>query len=524
MNTHSTTSLVQPQPLSAITLLEQDLFRLPPQVPHHGIANTYQNTARIRTGHKDLDNHALLGGLDRGSVVGISAEEDDFGLALGLQTIAYLFAFSPSSSPSAQDGEASSATAEVRAEERERKPKAMIVTTLPGTILLPQLRKALVDACSSAPSATAAPGNTQTQVKNCLQNISIARIFDLEGLDEVLNELSSSVRKDVVLITSMSPLLSNLFSNRERESALLFAGRLGLRLRHLSRRHSQQSPGPLIILLNSTTTTTVSTPAPPDSGFGEEVPERATDSTLRTIFGPAGLQTSGRGTQGRGMRKTETYTQAQPQTQTRTQAHTQAYRHGGSTFGNGTPGYGRGYGHGHGNHLSRGIGGATTTTTVKPAFGQVFAQMVDVHLLCRRLSSSVSLHIASTATSTAGTVRGTQGMMAHGAGGHSGNGYVWVVEVLLDEIGVYHYEENRQGDIHDDEDEIGKGDNKKGGRGRDGIEEDRDGDVKMEEGGNNQEGSSANMYQNKGRGVNESGREQRVRRRSREQRWAICEL
>ena len=69
-----------PTPLLASALLDQELFRLP-----HSRDDTIaeqQENSRLETGFQEIDEHVLLGGLDRGSVVGISAEEDDFALCV----------------------------------------------------------------------------------------------------------------------------------------------------------------------------------------------------------------------------------------------------------------------------------------------------------------------------------------------------------------------------------------------------------------------------------------------------------
>ena len=56
----------------------------------------------------------------------------------------------------------------------------------------------------------------------------------------------------------------------------------------------------------------------------------------------------------------------------------------------------------------------------KPSFGLVFAQMLDLHLLCTLVPRTKTDRVA---------------LMA--SGGTASVGYVWAVEVLLDELGVY---------------------------------------------------------------------------------------
>jgi len=60
-------------PLPASVLLNQQLAR----------QEELRRRGSILTGCSELDQYVLLGGLDRGSVVGISAEDDDVGLRVG---------------------------------------------------------------------------------------------------------------------------------------------------------------------------------------------------------------------------------------------------------------------------------------------------------------------------------------------------------------------------------------------------------------------------------------------------------
>lgn len=66
----------------------------------------------------------------------------------------------------------------------------MVVTTLPVTGLLPRLRKALVGEVSVVQDGLQ---NLQSKVRGCLERTSIARVFDIEGLWEVLRELEEAV-------------------------------------------------------------------------------------------------------------------------------------------------------------------------------------------------------------------------------------------------------------------------------------------------------------------------------------------
>ncbi|KAH8662101.1 hypothetical protein BX600DRAFT_512974 [Xylariales sp. PMI_506] len=135
-------------------------------VLHEIATSTKHELARkgpIRTGCREIDEDVLINGLERGCVVGVSAEEVNFGLLLAMQTIAHSLVSGQS----------------IR--------RAAIVTTLAAPVLLPMLRdiiKAQVEARwgQNHPEVNA-------QVRWCLEHISISRVFDIEGLCEVLDEL-----------------------------------------------------------------------------------------------------------------------------------------------------------------------------------------------------------------------------------------------------------------------------------------------------------------------------------------------
>lgn len=63
------------QPLPASVLLAQELAR----------KNLLCKKGNIRTGCQALDEYVLLGGLERGSVVGVSAEEEEMGMLVSLR-------------------------------------------------------------------------------------------------------------------------------------------------------------------------------------------------------------------------------------------------------------------------------------------------------------------------------------------------------------------------------------------------------------------------------------------------------
>ncbi|TGJ84879.1 hypothetical protein E0Z10_g3882 [Xylaria hypoxylon] len=126
----------------------------------------------VPTGCPEIDDALLLGGgFERGCVVGISTEEVDFGLLLGLQTIARALVFEGSPTTS-------------------RGGSATIITTLPVTIILPFLR----DVIRSQVQIKLGPRHPgiDVELRRCLEVISISRIFDIEGLWEVLHELDEA--------------------------------------------------------------------------------------------------------------------------------------------------------------------------------------------------------------------------------------------------------------------------------------------------------------------------------------------
>ncbi|KAK4137058.1 hypothetical protein BT67DRAFT_440059, partial [Trichocladium antarcticum] len=356
------------QPLPASVLLEQELAR----------KNLLCKKGNIRTGCKELDEYVLLGGLERGSVVGVSAEEEEMGMLLGLQTVANTLG-------------------------RNSMARAMVVTTLPANVLLPKLRMALVRQLCAAPGDGVR--NLQGRVGECLERIAIARVFDIDGLWEVLGELEDTASAadtggpqpdqgattaqkpgtraegggvssqdldhdaeerlsfpepptadpvstgapaplpDIILITHASSLLNALFTGRDKQAAHDSMLRLAAHLHHFTR--ATRLGGPLVMFLNSTTA-----PAHPDPAAAQDAarPARHPEPTLRSIFSPAPPRQAAHG------------------------------------------------------YLAR---------RSKPSFGMVFAQMLDLHLLCTRVPRTR-------------------------AGAAAGDGsFAWVVEVLLDEMGMY---------------------------------------------------------------------------------------
>ncbi|KAI8294004.1 hypothetical protein K4K56_003439 [Colletotrichum sp. SAR 10_98] len=176
---------------------------------------------------------------------------------------------------------------------------------------------------------------------------------------------------DIILITHFSTLMTALFTGRDRASAHDGLQSLSAFLRYLSR---SLSSSPLIMLLNSTSSSKSKTltepppmppseaPPPPDERSSSSKPLAA---TLRSVFNPPQLD---------------------------------------------IPGY----------------AGHAAARRNKPTFGLVFAQLLDLHLLCTKVPR---------------TREDAERLYAPPDRGDGGRGggvrYTWVVEVLLDELGVW---------------------------------------------------------------------------------------
>lgn len=73
----------------------------------------------------------------------------------------------------------------------------------------------------------------------------------------------------------------------------------------------------------------------------------------------------------------------------------------------------------------------------KPSFGLVFAQLLDIHILCSRVPRTRA-DAEAEAEARAMAVSGeTEGVGGGGGAGGPRRRFAWVVEVLLDEIGVW---------------------------------------------------------------------------------------
>ncbi|KAI1405221.1 hypothetical protein F4819DRAFT_32715 [Hypoxylon fuscum] len=148
-----------PEPASGATLYELEAAR----------REDVARRGRVKTGCAEIDDEVLLGGgFERGCVVGVSAEEAELGVLAGLQTVAHNVVFGT-------------------------KQRAAIITTLAVSAILPKLRdviRAQVQA-KLGPAANHQQQVVNAEVRRCLEQISVSRVFDIEGLWEVMSELET---------------------------------------------------------------------------------------------------------------------------------------------------------------------------------------------------------------------------------------------------------------------------------------------------------------------------------------------
>lgn len=204
---------------------------------------------------------------------------------------------------------------------------------------------------------------------------------------------ADSRHSDMILVTHMSTLLSSLFRQREKDTAHQMLQLLSSHLRYLTR--SPDHGGPLIMILNSTTNSQeapAATSTKPDPGQGRPSPPPPPPPEAPDTRGPN-----------------------RPLDPTLR-----------SIF-NPPPLPATGLAYAHDTPLSR---------RNKPSFGLIFTQMLDMHLLCTRVprarADAEVLFAPRGQAAGAGTGAGTTAVR-----------YGWVVEVLLDEVGVWEGEGTR---------------------------------------------------------------------------------
>ncbi len=82
MDTNRPRNAATTKPLPASLVLDQELAR----------RELLSANGNLMTGCSELDDYLLLGGFERGSVVGVSAEEEEMGL---LVSFLFFFVFAP---------------------------------------------------------------------------------------------------------------------------------------------------------------------------------------------------------------------------------------------------------------------------------------------------------------------------------------------------------------------------------------------------------------------------------------------
>ncbi|EFQ32659.1 uncharacterized protein GLRG_07803 [Colletotrichum graminicola M1.001] len=122
----------------------------------------------LRVGCREMDEEVLVGGFERGTVVGISSESDQMGLLISLQSLA---------STLCEEGGGDTS--------KEKDARAMVVTTQPPATVLPTLRDAIRAELRARGTAEA---EVKSKLRSCLERVSVSRVFDLEGLWEVLGD------------------------------------------------------------------------------------------------------------------------------------------------------------------------------------------------------------------------------------------------------------------------------------------------------------------------------------------------
>ncbi|KAI1212759.1 uncharacterized protein F4807DRAFT_348668 [Annulohypoxylon truncatum] len=122
----------------------------------------------LKTGSAEIDESVLLGGFERGQVAGVSAEEAEFGVLVGLHTVAHATVFGAAR-------------------------KATIITTLAPAAILPMLRDVIRVQVQAkfGPAAAHRQQEVNAEVRRCLELISVSRVFDVEGLWEVISEIET---------------------------------------------------------------------------------------------------------------------------------------------------------------------------------------------------------------------------------------------------------------------------------------------------------------------------------------------
>ncbi|KAF9879625.1 hypothetical protein CkaCkLH20_03168 [Colletotrichum karsti] len=142
------------EPISADVLLRRETKR----------RDALREMGRVRTGCRGVDEYVLAGGFERGSVVGISAENEQLGVLISMQAVAK----------------------EVCGGDGSGESRVMVVTAQPPPAVLPTLR----DAVKAELAVLGVPAaEVKGRLRSCLERVSVSRVFDFDGLWEVLGDL-----------------------------------------------------------------------------------------------------------------------------------------------------------------------------------------------------------------------------------------------------------------------------------------------------------------------------------------------
>ncbi|TWU74387.1 hypothetical protein ED733_002203 [Metarhizium rileyi] len=243
----------------------------------------------LKTACPEIDDYVLLGGLERGHVVGLSAEEEAFGMAILSRALL-----------------------------EHASLRALIVTPKPAGVILRSLRDGI--RAELVHEGTPA-GVVEQRVAATLDSVMLSCVFDMDGLWEVLADLDAERKPpsppvedaaaeiqdsqdetsssspsppaespstpSLILITHFSSLLTSLFTQRAGPSAHASLSLLSSRLRHLARSLPSH---PLVLVLNATSS---SDPRGAESGNRPSAAARPLDPSLRSIFSPPPLPIPG---------------------------------------------------------------------------------------------------------------------------------------------------------------------------------------------------------------------------------------
>lgn len=324
-------------------------------------------------------------------------------------------------------------------------PKAMVITMLPVNVVLPKLRQVLVNQVSVLQKGLQ---NVNGLVKRCLENISISMVFDVEGLQEVVGEIEATYSETADQQRQQSVRVGSKRPQESCDEAEVSELEQPTRARTEIPDSEDEDDGPGVSSRvpeaigekpipqesNDTNNLQPTTNPPPDLilithispllntlFMGRDKPSAhdtmaSLSSQLRHLahIGPLIMILNSTTTSSSFPHGTSSTTTGPTSNQPPAQKPTPTELTLRSIF-----------------PQQQGLPGKN-----KPSFGLVFTQLLDLHLLCTRVARRKSDITGSTSTASVGAtardVRTGIGMSSHR--------FAWVVEVLLDEMGVYEYD------------------------------------------------------------------------------------